>query len=75
MSKELPLVDDDWRMERCKMGKGNECCRYLVMGTEGFECAKDSSLAPTLDSRVANGHFVSQGDNCDGYQVEKAKLN
>jgi len=75
MAKELPIIDDNWRMETCKMGKGNKCCRYLVLGTAGFECAKGSSMAPAIDSRVANGHFLSKGDNCAGYQVEKAKLN
>ena len=24
----------------CKIGQGHECCRYLLMGPKGFECAK-----------------------------------
>ncbi len=24
----------------CKIGQGNLCCRYLVVGKDGFECVK-----------------------------------
>lgn len=50
----------------CKIGQGNKCCRYLVMGTEGFECAKGTSLQVHLDERVYNNTMTAQGDNCEG---------
>ena len=54
----------------CKIGQGQECCRYLLGCTEGFECGKDGEFAPLLDTRVANNEMVAQGDNCDGlYQI------
>ena len=74
-NKELPIIDDNYRMKICKMGQGGKCCRYLVLGAKGFECAKGSSMATAIDSRVERGQFTSKGDNCDGYQVEQAKLN
>jgi len=24
----------------CKIGQGHDCCRYLLAGKDGFECAK-----------------------------------
>ena len=51
----------------CKIGQGNDCCRYLVMAPTGFECAKlDLSLKLTLDQRVRIGSMNAKGDNCPG---------
>jgi len=55
----------------CKIGQGNECCRYLVMGGRGFECAKHTSLATTLDLRVETETIVARGDNCDGKTIKE----
>lgn len=51
----------------CKIGQGVKCCRYVVAGTEGIECAKKTSLAAVLDARVAADSIVAQGDNCGGF--------
>ena len=51
----------------CKIGQGNTCCRYLVCGVKGFECAKHSEHKETLDARVAMNSIVAQGDNCKGF--------
>jgi len=50
----------------CKIGQGHDCCRYLMVGAGGFECAKHGSLQALLDSRVATKTIVARGDNCDG---------
>lgn len=49
----------------CLPGKP-ACCRYLVMGPAGFECAKHTSFKAMLDSRVAAGTMRAVGDNCKG---------
>lgn len=49
--------------EVCKLGQGAETCRYLVMAA-GFECAKLSSLRPTIDARAEM--MSAKGDNCEG---------
>jgi hypothetical protein len=47
------------------MGQGKDCCRYIVMGGGGFECAKvDPEMKRVLDRRVMT--MVAQGDNCEG---------
>jgi len=56
----------------CKIGQGHECCRYLVMGASGFECAKLTSLRRNLDLRVFNKTIHARGDNCDGYDQDKS---
>ena len=52
----------------CRIGQGHECCRYLMMGTKGFECAKVAGIGmkALLDQRVAEETMTARGDNCDG---------
>jgi len=57
----------------CKIGQGNDCCRYLTMGSEGFECVKNSSVAATLDMRASTETMTAQADNCEGKSIEELK--
>ena len=50
----------------CKLGQAEDCCRYLMVGGNGFECAKLTSLKADIDEKVKAGKFNAQGDNCDG---------
>lgn len=52
----------------CKRGKGAKCCRYLMFGAEGFECAKLTDIKAHLDDRVKNETIVARGDNCIGVE-------
>lgn len=56
-------------MAVCKFGSGEACCRYLVMGKH-FACAKLTSMAATIEARIAAGTFAAKGDNCDGLPFE-----
>ena len=50
----------------CKIGQGADCCKYLVAGGKGFECAKhDPSDKAVIDANWSESN-VAQGDNCDG---------
>jgi len=49
----------------CKIGQGKFCCRYLVAGSDGLECAKHTTLKALLDNRVYTGKMNAQGDNCN----------
>jgi hypothetical protein len=55
----------------CKIGQGSDCCRYLMIGPNGFECAKLTSLKAHLDHRVELKTIVAQGDNCEGKTIEQ----
>lgn len=52
----------------CKIGKGESCCRYLMIGAGGFQCAKFTSLKAVLDARTNAKSMVAQGDNCGGVE-------
>ena len=56
---------DKWK-NVCKMGQGNECCRYLAVGSSGIECLKLTPHKSFLDWRVENNSIIAQGDNCEG---------
>lgn len=56
----------------CKMGYGASCCKYLVMGTKGFECMKtDPKSKKVIDDDWAKTPHVAQSDNCKGFGVEE----
>lgn len=59
-------LDMDTVRNICKIGKRADCCRYLVSGGRGFECAKLTPLKGLLDTRVATETMHARGDNCEG---------
>ena len=70
MDNKLPV---EYAKETCKLGQGSNCCRYLILGSEGFECAKLTSLKATLDAR--GDTMNAQGDNCRGKGEQTKKVN
>ena len=48
----------------CKLGEGHDCCRYLIIGSDGFQCAKQRTLRSTLDEKVAN-KLIIRGHKID----------
>ena len=59
--KNLP---DHFIKETCRIGQGPACCRYLMCSSNGFECAKLTSLAAYIDGRA--DQMNAKGDNCEG---------
>lgn len=59
--------------EVCKIGQGSPCCRYLLLGSSGFECAKMSEGYKELIDRNWNETKSAQGDNCDGLNSNELK--
>ena len=45
----------------CKMGKGEQCCAYIIAGPDGLECAKGTGFQGTIDERLKNGTIHAQG--------------
>ena len=66
MSELKNPIEQEHFMNVCKPGQGHDCCRYVVAGSMGIECAKHSSLKAELDRRVAAETMVARGDNCEG---------
>lgn len=68
MTKAEQLLDDKRIKTVCGIGQGHKCCRYLVCGQYGFECAKHHTLLKQeLDRRVATETIHARGDNCAGW--------
>lgn len=53
----------------CKIGQGAECCKYLLLGSGGFECGK-LTAKETID-KLWNSTKNAQGDNCEGKIINK----
>jgi hypothetical protein len=59
----------------CKIGQGAACCKYLVMGANGFECMKVDPVSKLIiDTNWAKHPHTAQGDNCAG-ETDYSKLN
>lgn len=57
---------DEYVKATCKPGTA-ECCRYLIMGPDGWDCVKHTrDVARYIDGRVERGEFRATGDNCEG---------
>lgn len=61
-------LTDDHAKTVCKIGQGNDCCRYLTMSGMGWGCEKGTALKFLLDARVATQSINARGDNCEGVQ-------
>ena len=60
-------------MKVCKIGQGNDCCRYVLVDPKGILCGKDDpGLKATLDSRVEK--MTAKGDNCEGWDSYQKNL-
>ncbi len=62
-------LNDVYIKEVCKLGKGEECCAYLVAGSDGFECAKGTELVFGIEYRLAEGQMNAKGDGCQGIEL------
>lgn len=56
--------------DTCKVGQGEKCCRYVVVGEHGIVCCKGSNLGHAIDVRVKEGKMVAKGDNCPGRNIQ-----
>ena len=63
------MTNNEYVMNTCKLGQGAECCRYLTMGIDGWECAKNKPLARIIDERFKADMMNAQGDNCEGVEL------
>ena len=59
----LPPLTDDHVKTVCRLGAGAETCRYLTVGSGGFECGKLSGLRFDIDCKK---DMIAKGDNCEG---------
>ena len=65
----IPIVNQEYADEVCKMGQEAACCRYLMAGPDGLECAKspgNEGFRALLRTREG---MTAQGDNCNGYRM------
>ena len=64
--------------EICKIGKGTQTCSFLMMGGNGFECAKQTSFESAILVRRNAGKMNAMGNNCSGppdFEPTKETIN
>ena len=71
------ILEASYVKETCKIGEGFDCCRFLVCGPKGFECAKFTEHRALLDFRATNKLMTARADNCEGkpmYDEQEEKI-
>lgn len=63
----MSAISSDYVRDTCRLGEGEDCCAYLMMGSGGFECAKDNGFADAIRARLEDGQLGAQGDHCEGW--------
>lgn len=58
----LMKIDGQTLREVCKVGQGLLTCKFVVVGKDGFRCAKGTSIQLAIEMYVK----IAQGDNCPG---------
>ena len=61
------MIDEKHLKDVCKAKQGEESCAFLVLGLNGWECAKFTNFEDMIRERIAEGTMRSKGDNCEGY--------
>lgn len=52
--------------EICKLGQGEKCCPFLVVGGKGFECCKmNYPFNTAIYDRIEKGTMNAKGEGCD----------
>lgn len=47
----------------CKLGQDDKCCAYLVMGADGFQCAKkEATMGEQISGRLILGILKHKGE-------------
>jgi len=55
-------LDNEEVRSICKLGQGQKCCAFLVMGS-GFECVRmDPSISRTIFNRLENNSINARGE-------------
>lgn len=75
----MSSIDKEKLKTICKVGQGDECCRYITCGASGFECVKHKPLGSFIDNRVKDETMTAIGDNCSSaesmLEMLKEKVN
>jgi len=45
----------------CRLGQGEECCAFLVVGVDGFECIRMDPMNSIIFSRLEAGTMNAKG--------------
>lgn len=63
------MIPQEYVLNTCKLGQGDECCAYLMAGVGGITCAKDTPIEMVILGRLEAGTMNAKGDNCPGWGI------
>jgi hypothetical protein len=58
------LIPEAHQVSICKLRQGEQCCRYVFFGENGFVCIKKTPLKKGIDEQIK--FMTAKADNCEG---------
>jgi len=59
----------------CRIGQGQDACRYIMRTQDGYSCVKNSIIQVTIDDAVAKDGMIARGNNCSGLTNKEEIVN
>ena len=65
-------ISDTEATKICKLGQGKDCCTFLVLGRNGFECARadyrlSNEIIKSLEAGTINAKGLGNWEGCFWY--------
>jgi hypothetical protein len=62
----MALITQEHVNNVCGVGTGAKTCSYIMMSSEGWECAKGTMVERAINERRETGTMNAMGNNCSG---------
>lgn len=75
LSDKKRIIYEDTLKNICKIGDGENTCRYIMRGKDNYLCIKNSIIQISIDKNVEKGVMVAIGDNCSGITNKEVDID
>lgn len=75
LSDKNRTINEDTLKSICKIGEGQNTCRYIMRSKDDYVCVKNSIVQVSIDERVEKGGMVARGNNCSGLIHQEVTIN
>ena len=75
LSDKKRTINKDTLKSICRIGEGQDTCRYIMRNKDDYVCIKNSIIQISIDENVEKGGMVARGNNCSGLITKEEIIN
>ena len=75
LSDKKRAINEDALKSVCRIGEGQDTCRYIMRNKDDYVCVKNSIVQISIDENVERGGMVARGNNCSGLVNQEVIIN